>query len=160
MAMNHLSIEERIRIGTQPKNENGCMLFTGRRDSHGYGQVKNHGKAVLVHRWVYERERGPIPAGRLICHTCDIRNCVNPEHLYIGTDADNAADKVARGRTGDRPRGFAHKRPMAKLTEQQVREIKSLLSRGYRQCDIATDYRVSRQIISDIALRKTWFHIP
>lgn len=152
----NISFEERVRMNIRKDSNTGCHIFEGRRDGHGYGQIKDKGKAVLVHRWIWQRANGPTE--QHVLHTCDNPSCVNIDHLFIGTHADNMADMAAKGRTNP-PRGYAHKRPMAKLTNEKVTEIKSLLARGYRQSDIATDYGVSRQIISDIFLGKTWRHI-
>jgi hypothetical protein len=73
---------------------NGCIIWTGRVDRHGYGT--RNGK--LAHRVAYERAVGPIPDGKLVCHTCDNRRCINPQHLWLGTAEENAIDSSAKGR--------------------------------------------------------------
>lgn len=151
------SFVERVRMHTLPQDEaTGCILFVGRRDSDGYAQIKDRGRAVSLHRWAWESKHGPIPDGSHVLHVCDTPNCINPEHLYLGDHSRNMRDKAERGRSGGVPRGREHKRPMAKLNQNQVAEIKRLLARGYRQRDIARDFSVSVATISDIATRKTW----
>ncbi len=150
-----IPLAERIRSRIVEMS-NGCHEFTGAKDTYGYGSVKDKGRSILVHRWIWEQANGPILDGRHVLHSCDNPSCANIQHLHLGTHADNMLEKVARGRCGIRPVGAMHKRPMAKITEKEAREIKALLGRGYRQSDVARDYKVSRNIVSDIALGKTW----
>lgn len=76
----------------------GCWLWTGARSTGGYGCLSVGGKQALAHRFSYEMAHGPIPAGKLACHKCDVRCCVNPDHIFIGTHTDNARDRAAKGR--------------------------------------------------------------
>ena len=154
-----ISFADRVRMHIEINTLTGCHEFTGRKDGSGYGQLKDKGKGVLVHRWMWQQAHGPIPQGRNILHRCDNPACVNLEHLFIGDHAANMADKAAKGRSKNVPRGFSHKRPMAKVTQAQVLEIRALLARGYRQADIARDFGLSRQLVSDISLGKTWAHL-
>lgn len=152
-----MTIQERIDSFTVVDDKTGCHVYSGRKDSYGYAQVKDGPKAVLLHRWVYINAHGDI--GDLhVLHKCDNRSCINIDHLFLGTHAENMKDMKEKKRCNP-PTGFSHKRPMAKLTNEQVIEIKNLLQRGYKQADIARDFKVSRQIISDISLNKTWQHI-
>ncbi len=80
----------------------GCVLYTNARPD-GYRQVRYRGRLVLVHRLAYELMYGPIPKGLKACHRCDTPNCVNPTHLFLGTQKDNLRDMFAKGRA--RPRG-------------------------------------------------------
>ncbi len=79
--------------------EGSCVLWPRATDKQGRGRIWHHGKLMLAHRWAWERVRGPIPAGKLLCHHCDNPSCVNPHHLYVGTHADNMRDMKQRGRT-------------------------------------------------------------
>lgn len=82
------------------KSQDGCWLWNGTKDGGGYGQISTfRGEApAKAHRVSWEMRNGEIPAGMSICHKCDTPSCVNPDHLFIGTQADNARDMVSKGR--------------------------------------------------------------
>lgn len=154
----NLPISERILTRITCRDD-GCHIFEGAKDSDGYGRVKLNGVGIAVHRWMYEHNFGAVPQGNHVLHKCDTPACVNPEHLFLGTHAENMADKAAKGRSKNVPIGHSHKRPMAKINDEKAKQIKELLRRGYRQADIARDFGVSRNLISEISLGKTWRHI-
>lgn len=82
-----------------PEPNSGCHLWTGTVCKHGYGRIYRKGASpVLVHRVAWERVHGPIPAGLKVCHRCDTPSCVNPDHLFLGTQRDNLRDMYAKGR--------------------------------------------------------------
>lgn len=84
-----------------------CWLWTGEKNRWGYGRIsieRPDRQRFLVHRLMYERFVGPIPEGKILMHTCDVRNCCNPEHLIPGTQAENLADARAKGRFPGRKR--------------------------------------------------------
>ena len=78
-----------------------CWLWTGTLYRNGYGNLWDPaaGRKVLVHRYSYELHNGPIPDGLMVCHSCDVRHCVNPEHLWVGTASDNLGDMAVKGRS-------------------------------------------------------------
>jgi hypothetical protein len=107
----------------------------------------------MAHRISWEIHRGPIPPGLHVCHKCDTPSCVNPDHLFLGTAADNMADKCAKGR-GNFRRGMTSGR--AKLTDADVVAIRA---DRRLQAEIAEAYGVSNPIISRIKSRKIWAHV-
>jgi hypothetical protein len=81
-----------------PEPNTGCWIWTAPLSTHGYGWFRCNGKRVPAHRFSLEYHKGPIPEGMNACHTCDNRWCVNPDHLYAGSQSENIRDCVARGR--------------------------------------------------------------
>lgn len=126
----------------------GCWMWLRSFGSHGYGNASKPGVGIVVaHRLSYEAFRGPIPLGYLVQHSCDNRWCVNPDHLSLGTDATNAADKQAKGRASK------------KLSPELVREIRERIALGHVMLRIARDYGVHPRMILNIRDGKAWSHI-
>ena len=131
---------------------NACVLWPGTRTAAGYGQLRVGGVQVYAHRALYESVYGPIPAGLVVRHKCDVPACVNVEHLEIGAQRDNVQDAFSRGRIRS---GERH--GMAKLSADDVRDIRSRYAAGgLRQRDFAIEYGVSTTLISRILNRKNW----
>lgn len=108
---------------------------------------------VFAHRAAYDILKGSVPANMCVCHTCDNPSCCNPDHLFLGTHADNRADQKAKGRTmvGSKHHG-------SKLTEADVKKIRSLHGQ-YPHTEIAKQYGVSDRTINVIVSRKRWKHV-
>ena len=149
-----MSLPDRFEAQIAREPNSGCWLWAGSYHRQGYGLIRVHGKQRLAHRFSYERFIGEIPAGANICHKCDVPECVNPEHLFVGSQADNVADMVHKGRLADR-RGSNH--PQAKLSEQQVLAIRE---NAASQRIIAGQYGISKTMVRLIKQRKTWSHVP
>ena len=123
------------------------------RNPYGYGQSRNR----LAHREAYAEARGMTTEdmkGLVVLHSCDNPPCVNPDHLSVGTQADNIADCVAKGRNA---KGVKH--AAAKLTEADVLAIRADRS-GASQSELAKRYNVQQPLISRILNRKIWTHLP
>lgn len=133
-----------------------CIEWTDGHNSDGYGVKWDGERAQLAHRLSWIRERGPIPDGLCVLHKCDNPPCVNVDHLYLGTKADNAKDRSARRRYRD-DRGERH--PSAKLAAPQVLEIRARIAGGEKPAVIAPDYGVTPQMIYRIKRRIAWRHI-
>ena len=154
----------------------GCWHWLAAQDRCGYGKfyigTDGDGKDVMgyAHRVVWELVYGAIPEGAEVLHRCDNPLCVNPRHLFLGTQKDNVRDMIEKGRENFGPgrmeierhpeyraRGEHH--PRAKLTEDAVREIRREVARGVRQCEVVKRFRVGHSTISDIVRRKTWRYL-
>lgn len=115
----------------------GCWLWTGARYGTGYGAVRFGGKMRRAHRVSWEVHNSGVPGELLVCHKCDVRTCVNPAHLFLGTYKDNNRDMAAKGRhVGAR-----------KLTDEQVRRIREMRASGMTFIEIAPHFGVTRQAI-------------
>ena len=144
------------RFWNKVQKSDGCWEWTAFRKKNGYGYVRRGGKAMYAHRISWEMENGPIPNKMCVCHSCDNPACVNPEHLWIGTQAENLNDMRSKGRfnTIGRSRGSAHR--WAKIDENDVCEIRRRLLAGESMAQIARDFNVTRSAIYKIKCGKTW----
>lgn len=138
------------------KDDSGCWIWTGALHWEGYGQIFKNGKLELAHRVSYELFNGHIPEndthhGTVVCHACDVRKCVNPAHLFLGTQRDNVMDAVKKGIL---QRGERNGR--AKLTYQDIQRIRA---DNRLQRVIADEFGVSQQHISAIK-RGVWWRRP
>mgnify|MGYP001571269346 CR=1 FL=1 len=163
----------------------GCQYWTRGLLDTGYGSVRYHGRNFGAHRLAFMLYWGvSLPSWLCVLHTCDNRPCCNPDHLWIGTKADNNRDAKEKGRmaTGgkhgsythpeNRPRGEKHglrrdptraargeRVGSAKLREAQVKEIRARLAHGEKQRPLAREYGVRLWTIQRINRGLTWKHL-
>lgn len=134
----------------------GCWLWTGTVTIHGYGQVCHEGVSYAVHRLAWELAHGePIPAGMQVCHSCDVRLCARPSHLWLGTSAENQRDKGRKGRAAKGVRNGGG----GKLTEADVLAIRAGLAAGASRAELGRRFGVSRTEIYFIATGQHWSHV-
>ena len=153
-------VAKRFYAKVAQKDENGCMLWTASKDLDGYGRIKvlhRTRKATQVAYFLATRVWINTANGECMLHTCDTPACVNSEHLRIGTNAENTVDMIAKGRQADR-RGVKHGKTV-KVTEEQVRQMRSSYQDGFTQAAIARDVGISRQQVGRIISGKRWGHI-
>ncbi len=125
------------------KNEDECWEWQAALLKNGYGFFGINRRMVLAHRVAWTLRNGDIPNKMCVCHHCDNPRCVNPDHLFLGTQTDNLQDMARKGRhVGNR-----------KLTTTQIEEIKNLLSSGLSQGEIGKIYNVGHNTVSRIKLR-------
>lgn len=143
------------RLWSQVAFSPGCWEWRGNVIQFtGYGRIKHSGRDVRVHRLAWELVNGPIPAGMCVCHKCDNRLCVRPDHLFLGTQLENIADMNAKGRARG-PRGDRH--PKAKLTWESALKIRSLYATGeYSQESLASMFGVSSVTVHYVVHGKRW----
>lgn len=132
----------------------GCWIWSGKTNSRGYGMFPFNGVSThSAHRASWIMNRGPIPTGICVLHKCDTPKCVNPEHLFLGTNADNVADKVSKNRQarGADMARFGSDNPRTRLSDSDVSEIRSLYAaRSKSQTQMAIDFGVHLMTIHKI----------
>lgn len=139
---------ERLAFHSMPEPNSGCWLWLSAVDKDGYGRIRMRNmrsKFVTASRISWMAYRGPIPDGMHVLHKCDVRSCVNPDHLFLGTHQDNHADMIAKGRGHN-----------TKLAVAQVRAIRA---DSRSQTAIALGFGISQSLVSSIKARKTWSHV-
>jgi hypothetical protein len=141
------------------KGPDDCWPYKFGKGRRGYGRTlkENHGhKLYVASRLAWEFTNGPILGGLNALHKCDNPPCCNPKHLFLGTHQDNAIDKINKGR-GRNLKGSLV--PVSKIKEQDAIDIRILHKQGILQKDLATQYGLCRQSISDILCQRTWKHV-
>jgi len=141
--------------------KSGCWEFTGFLDKDGYGRIRVKGKDMGAHRAMWIHAFGNPSPGMFVCHTCDNRKCINPEHLFLGTNRDNLADMRAKGRSllGRPGNAIGEKNGQAVLNEQSVREIRAAAIAGAPRAKLAERFGVTVVAIGLVLSRKRWAHV-
>jgi hypothetical protein len=170
-----LSLKERLL--KKKKIKKSCWEWQGFIMPNGYGRMSFKGKDQYVHRLSFAAFIGEIPKGKIICHSCDNRKCINPKHLWIGTFKENTQDACTKGKM----KGFSRKvhseesknkmrkphninrkgekHPNAILDENKVKEIRNLFSQGLTRKEISEIFKITKNCVKDVVLRRSWKHI-
>ena len=152
-----LPLADRFYSRSEFDPNGGCWLWAGAMpNSTGYGTISYNSQTISAHRLTWEIHRGPIPKGMHICHRCDVRACVNPDHLFLGTSADNMHDMVQKGRSRHL---FGEASPSCKLRAVDIPAILDRLHGGESCRKIGDDYGVTECAINAIRRGKSWRHI-
>lgn len=151
MNKRYKKLEDKLR--NYIRKTDRCWIWTGDKYSSGYGRITiGAGVQVRAHRFMYEQRFGKIPDGLFALHKCDVRTCVNPEHIFIGTKKDNMQDCISKGRHKYKTLKGTES-PNSNLTTEDIVEIKRLYETGkYFQREIAAKFGVSQVTISRILL--------
>ena len=140
------------RFWSKVRKQNGCWLWTAGISTNGYGLFKFNGRHTGAHRVAWMLTKGRIPKSRFVCHICDIKPCVRPSHLWLGTPQDNKIDSSRKGRwRGGRPTRLSY----AQATK--IRAVPRVYGSGVR---LARYYGVSPMVISSIRCGKSWLIAP
>ena len=158
------TLDERIEQYAQYVLPSGCLIWTGYVDKDGYaiahfsdGKKKQNFK---VHRLVFEQAHGKVEDGMLVCHRCDVRPCVNIDHLFAGTHADNVADMWSKNRWKSGPQdNNGERNPNSKLSTDDVQQIRKMRLIGYKTKALSKLFGVNRTQIQRICSGKAWREI-
>lgn len=150
-------------------SDSGCLIWNKGKNDYGYGSMRVNGRTRGAHRIAWVCARGPIPEGLCVLHKCDVRACVNPEHLFLGSRAENIADMTAKDRQakGERsgaslhpesyPRGERHWN--ARLTAETVCEARKLNEQGISLSELARRFGVGLTTMHWAVMGVTWKHV-
>lgn len=148
--------EERFWAKVAKRDGDDCWVWSGSLRNRGYGSILVAGRNVPAHRLSYELHRGPIPPGLYVCHHCDNRACVNPNHLFLGTHDDNMADRDRKGRNVAH---WGERHYAAKLTWQEVCEMRANPDRLTKR-QLAERYGVAYPTVGNILAGRKWRKAP
>lgn len=140
-----LDQEAVARFWAGVKKSDGCWLWVRTKRNGSHGSMSFHDEPIYVHRLSYAIHHGPIPPGLFVCHRCDVPNCVRPDHLFVGSQAENIADMFAKGRR-PAPRGrFGSQNHKVTLTAAQVADIRR--RGGENQHALGREFGVSQSTV-------------
>lgn len=147
-----------------------CWLWPRAVNNHGYGVLQVQKRLHLAHRFAWSLVAGPIPSGMNVCHRCDVPRCCRPDHLFLGSHAENMRDMARKGRSAAGERNGLRRHPDraprgerqggAKLTAPLVQEIRQRYASGEAVAALATVYAVGNRTVWNVIERKTWRHVP
>jgi hypothetical protein len=152
MARPRIPLSEKIEKSIVRIPESGCWIWMKNINHRGYGMTcLGRGTNLSAHRVSYEEKYGKIPNGLMALHSCDVRSCVNPDHIFIGTQQDNMTDKVLKNRQAN-----GQKHGMSKLKEDEAKEIKYS---NERTEVLALRFNCSKVMVRQIRQGRYWKHI-
>lgn len=134
----------------------GCHIWVGNINGHGYGMIRDGKRKVRAHRVSWELANGPILDGLMVLHRCDVRCCVNPDHLFLGTQDHNMKDMGRKGRARGGARG--ERQGSSKLRESDVRRIRGMAGH-FPTAEIAEKFGVDPSNVRLIVAGKAWKHV-
>jgi len=149
-------LKERFEQYVYPEPNSGCWLWSGSIRGYGYGAIRVGSRIISAHRLSYQLFVGPILDGLHVLHTCDVPSCVNPSHLFLGTNQDNSDDKIKKNRQHN---SKGEKNGNSKLTEDCVKQIRILIEKGILYREIAEKFNVHYSLIGYIKSKKIWKHL-
>lgn len=133
-----------------------CWIWKGSKFTSGYGDLSFFPSERRAHRASWVIHYGKIPKGLHVLHKCDVKDCVNPEHLFLGTHRENMQDMVRKGR---RPKIFGTRHGMSKLTEKDILNIRALDKKSISRLEISKQFNITKENVGYIVRRVTWTHI-
>ena len=148
-------IYERFMHRVMPEPNSGCWFWMGKLNGDEYGQIVEQNRVISAHRRSWEFHKGKIPEGMKVLHRCDVACCVNPDHLFLGTQLDNVRDMMRKGRhrTGD---VSGENNGMALLTTEEVRAIRQTVGRTLQ---VAANFGVSYKTVWQIRTGRRWGNV-
>lgn len=147
------------KVNKSHKDE--CWEWTGHcaKSGLGYGKFRVDGGARMAHRISFQIANGPPPTDKCVCHKCDNPKCVNPNHLFLGTSAENHNDALKKGRAFCFKPMNGERHPMTKLKDVDVCEIRRLASEGISSTELSLKFNVNRRVIATIKRGDSWKHL-
>ncbi len=146
--------KERIEQNVVRVPESGCWIWDGAVSSSGYGKLRSKYTQHTAHKVSYEVFKGPIQPGKYVCHHCDVRACVNPEHLFLGSPKENQQDMAKKMR-----HAYGDRNGNSKLSEDQAKSILSMRNSGKTKTSVGDAFGVSRVAVAKIWSGALWSHL-